>query len=83
MMHDKEKAVLISIALAALETVRQDEKPGKVRFKAADMSINIILKLMRFYRHETFPPALISKASAILDDMNDRIRREFVEEVEV
>jgi hypothetical protein len=82
MMHDKEKAVLISIALAAMESVRIDERPGTTRYKSMDIALNQVLKLMKIYRHDAFPPALISKASAVLDDMNDRIRREFVEEVE-
>lgn len=76
-MNDKEKAIFISIGLAALETVRAEEIPRTARYTRLDRAMDKIIDLVDIYRPEAWSNEQVNKAAKIVDSMNRKIKKEF------
>lgn len=72
-MNDREKTMLLHVALGAFESVRDDERPGSLRHRRMSQGIDRLLGLIDCYRIEAWPPAEVNKAGALVDEFNDRI----------
>lgn len=76
-MTDQHKAFFLSVALGAFESVKTEEKPGTARYRKLDNALNNCLKAVDLYRPEAWGFAEMNKATALLDEMNERIREMF------
>lgn len=76
-MNDKEKTFFLAVALAATDTLLAHETPKSARYTRVYRMQDQILRLMDVYRPEAWPTHLVNMAASLIDDMNDRIKREF------
>jgi hypothetical protein len=80
-MNDRQKTMLLHIALAAFETVRSAETPKSARYTRMNNSIDRILDQIDIYRPDAWPPKDVSKAGALVDIFNVMIAAEFGREL--
>lgn len=82
-MTDQHKAFFLSVALGAFETVRENEEPGSIRHRRMTAAIKEVCRSVDIYRPDAWGFEDMNKASALLDEMNGRIKEMFpVEEVQ-
>jgi len=74
---DKEKAVFLTIALTAFETVRESETPKSAKYTRLTRSMDVIAKHVDFYLPEPFNAELLDRASKLVDSFNRKIKKEF------
>lgn len=76
-LTDQHKAFFLSVALGAFESVRGDEKPGTARHRKLTNAMENCLKAVDLYRPDAWGFEEMNKASALLDELNVRIREMF------
>jgi hypothetical protein len=76
-MNDREKTMMLHMALASFESVRSDEKPKSARHNRMDKAIDKILEVIDIYKVEAWPVDDIIKASDLVDEFNIRIQEVF------
>jgi hypothetical protein len=76
-MTDEHKAFFLSVALGAFESVKEHEKPGSTRYRKLDNALDNCLKAVDLYRPEAWSFEELNKASALLDEINLRIKELF------
>ena len=76
-MNNKSKVMMLHVALAAFEAVRNDEKPKSSRYIRLNKCIDRILESLEPYHIEAFPVDDIIKASYLVDEFNLRIAEVF------
>lgn len=78
---DQHKAFFLSVALGAIEAVRDNEKPESVRHRRMTAAIKEVCRCIDIYRPEAWGFEEMNKASALLDELNERIKEMFPVEV--
>lgn len=76
-MTDQHKAFFLSVALGAIESVRENEEPGSVRYRRMTAAIKEVCRVVDIYRPEAWGFEDMNKASALLDETNARIQEMF------
>jgi hypothetical protein len=76
-MTDREKAYLLTMALAAFENVRDAEPEKTARRTRLDRGMDRLLELIDVYRPERWPNDLLIMASDLVDEFNLRIKEKF------
>jgi len=76
-MTDQHKAFFLSVALGAFESVRQEEKPESVRYRRMTSAIKEVCRCVDIYRPEAWGFEDMNKASALLDELNAKIKEMF------
>lgn len=76
-LNDDQKAVLLTIALAAFETVRASEEPKTARYIRMTRAIDRILEPIDIYRLQAWPDSKVNKAANLVDIFNAMIAVEF------
>ena len=80
---DKHKAMTLNIAIAAMDSVMQSEKPKSARYTRLSRAIDQVLVLIDDYRINAWPAADICKAAELVDRFNLQIDQVFGERVAV
>lgn len=76
-MTIEHKAFFLSVALGCFDAVKQHETPGSARCRKLDNALDNCLKAVNLYLPEAWGFEEMNKASALLDEINDRIREMF------
>lgn len=76
-MTDQHKAFFLSVALGAFESVKFYEKPGSTRYRKLDNALSNCLKAVDLYRPDAWGFEEMNKASALLDEINEKIKELF------
>ena len=80
-MNDREKTMMLHVALGAFESVRNDETPKSARYRRMTNAIDRLLEVLEIYHPDAWPVDDIIKASNLVDEFNIRIKEVFKEDV--
>ena len=72
-MTNYQKAMLVTLTIAAFDGLRKTTEPDSAAYTRLVRAIKKQLRLMDLYRHEAWPQSKLSKASAILDEYQDKL----------
>lgn len=76
-MTDRQKAVMLTMAVAAFESVRADEAPKTARYRRLTAGIDWLVELTGIYLLDHMPAADVTRAGDLIDEFNDRIKEVF------
>ena len=76
-MTDHQKTMYLTIALAAMETVKSNEKKNCERWLKVNNRIEQLAALITLYQPKQWTLAMISKAGMIVDAFDAKIQEEF------
>jgi|SRR6185369_16067866 len=76
-MTDQHKAFFLSVALGAFESVKNEELAGSVRHRRMVAAIKECCRTVDIYRPDAWGFREMNKASALLDEINERIKLMF------
>ncbi len=72
-MANDQKAMLVTMTIAAFDGLRKTTEPDSAAHTRLTRAIKKQLRLMDLYRHEAWAQAKLNKASAILDEYQDKL----------
>lgn len=73
-MNDKVKAFLLQVTIAALESVREEERPGSSRETRLARASSRVAVLVDEYRREGWPRPDLDLADRLVDEFNGMLR---------
>lgn len=73
----EHKAFFLSVALGCFEAVKQEEAPGSTRYRKLENALQNCLKAVDLYLPQAWGFEEMNKASALLDEINGRIKEMF------
>lgn len=76
-MNDNHRAFFLSIAVGCFEAVKEHEVKGSCRYRKLDNALDNCLKAVDLYRPNAWNFEDMNKASALIDEINERIKEMF------
>lgn len=75
-MNDKQKTMILDVALAAFEALRENERKGSARETRLGRSEDRINLLLDCYLGRAWPPHDLELAGGLVDEFNDVLKTE-------
>ena len=77
-MTDEAKAVMLTFAMAAIESVRADEKPKSARLRRLDNAYDRMLEMISIYQPDMWNLDMTIKVDGIIRGISSQIQSEFI-----